>query len=1117
MSNTSYPFKENSNVMNVQGGEKKVMKKILTVALSTAMAFSMFASVAFGDTAVTPQQKFDALAAKGIFNGYPDGSAHLEKEMTRAEFAKVITKLLGLKEVTGTLSYKDKGYDAKNWAVPYIEAVTAAGIMQGQDSVKKIFNFNGKVTIQEMATVLTRALKLEVPANPDNNAADWAKGYVQAAIDKGLISKDANFKANASRSQLVEAAYAIDQANSITFTYKVVDPSNVEFTLSTGEVVKVKLDTPLEANKETEVKFKDAAGNEYTAKVTYVVTTATKVDSVSATNLKEVAVKFDGTVNKNSAETLASYTIEDDSDALQNIKSAQLQSDNKTVVLTLTTNLENQEDYKLTVKNVKGTDTTKTVSATDVAFKPVDSELPTVTSVEGLGNKAIKITFSEPVQSASTVAGTFKLDDSVVSGVISGSGTRTLIVELFSPLSTAEHNLTINNNIKDYAGYNLITTTQKFTVVEDKTAPTIAEVRDVTLEGATVVFSEDVKELQAKTASNYYWMNGTTKHTAASVEPVDGRTYKLTFTDSHKLPAVATDLFVTNVVDYSGNVVADNTKVTVNPVIDQTRPEVVSEIFNDSNELKLTFNKAIDLSTFKTSNVVLKDADGKVVTGVGYTVVEGSVGSSKTLTLKFSKDLGAGTYTIEVSGLRDTTTLQNTLLPYTTTLVAKDQAAPKVVNVNGSGNVYYVTFDRAMDISSSASVLEPENYYLTYTQNGNTRTGKLPSGTNIVPVNGNKGVIITLPTSVTNVSEITIQGVKSASGVYLSGYAQKFGTGDINKAFQAASAYATAKDTVYLKLNQPVSDVVNFTSVTVNGSQVTNAVVDSTDSTLIKLTLGTKLDSTEVPNTVKVVVPAGKLKNLAGADNATIDQTVLDAIAPQVVKNAAGNLTIGNNGSVEFTSNSATIKFQEDVKVKNTAKLVDNIKVVKENGLPLEYGTDFTVSTASADLTNGTDSIALDLSNANYEGKLYVVFENSNGNVVDASANNADTTENTSLAAEGFDTHEATGAITIDASAPTLSGFALKANDANAEVIEVTVSETLNLNDGAAVTGFTVTTNNAAVAPASVKYDKANNKIVITAANDGDFDTTSKVAYTAGNVADVAGNQAAAVAATAVK
>lgn len=65
--------------MNVQGGEKKVMKKILSVALSTAMAFSMFASVAFGETATTPQAKFDALAAKGVLNGYPDGQAHLEK------------------------------------------------------------------------------------------------------------------------------------------------------------------------------------------------------------------------------------------------------------------------------------------------------------------------------------------------------------------------------------------------------------------------------------------------------------------------------------------------------------------------------------------------------------------------------------------------------------------------------------------------------------------------------------------------------------------------------------------------------------------------------------------------------------------------------------------------------------------------------------------------------------------------------------------------------------------------------------------------------------------------------------------------------------------------------
>lgn len=52
--------------------------------------------------------------------------------------------------------------------------------MEGKNVEKKIFDFNGKVTIEEMAKVLTIALKLEVPAEADNSATGWAKGYVQA-------------------------------------------------------------------------------------------------------------------------------------------------------------------------------------------------------------------------------------------------------------------------------------------------------------------------------------------------------------------------------------------------------------------------------------------------------------------------------------------------------------------------------------------------------------------------------------------------------------------------------------------------------------------------------------------------------------------------------------------------------------------------------------------------------------------------------------------------------------------------------------------------------------------------------------------------------------------------
>ena len=82
------------------------MKKSLSLLVAAAMTLTT-ASVAFAargmlSNSATPeltaQQKFDALKELGIFSGYPDGSAGLDKQMTRAEFAKVLTKLTQLEE-----------------------------------------------------------------------------------------------------------------------------------------------------------------------------------------------------------------------------------------------------------------------------------------------------------------------------------------------------------------------------------------------------------------------------------------------------------------------------------------------------------------------------------------------------------------------------------------------------------------------------------------------------------------------------------------------------------------------------------------------------------------------------------------------------------------------------------------------------------------------------------------------------------------------------------------------------------------------------------------------------------------------------------------------------------
>lgn len=542
------------------------MKKILSVALSTAMAFSMFASVAFGDTAVTPQQQFDALKAKGIFNGYPDGSAGLDKEMTRAEFAKVITKLLGLKEITGQLSYTDKNYTAKNWAVPYIEAVTAAGIMEGKNVEKKIFDFNGKVTVAEMATILTRALDLEIPAETDNSAPAWAKGYVQAAINAGLVDAKANFSANASRELLVGAAYSIDQAQSLKVTsYEVSEAGKVvTFKISDGESVKVTLDKALEANKETEVKFtyKD---KEFTEKVTYVVTTATKVESVTATNLKEVVVTYDGKVDKETAEEASNYALKSG----KAIDKVVLSADEKTATITLVGTLTNNKADFLTVSNVKAGD--KVVSAKEVSFTTSDNELPKVESVKSLGTKSVKVVFSEPVQLPEQKS--FELDGKTFFGKVSQPTSRTVILTPYNSaaLSVGDHKLTISS-VKDFANFVSLTSTHDITVAEDTTAPTITEA-SATLETVTVTFSEEVDPDTIK-ASNVYWTSGNSNKEAASFKAIEDNKYKFTFNRTNSLPTGSIAIHVEGVKDYSGNQIAKGTTVNVTPEVDMTRPEV---------------------------------------------------------------------------------------------------------------------------------------------------------------------------------------------------------------------------------------------------------------------------------------------------------------------------------------------------------------------------------------------------------------------------------------------------------------------------------------------------------------------------------------------------------------
>lgn len=729
MSDMSYTTKEESQFMNVQGGEKKVMKKILSVALSTAMAFSMFASVAFGETAkVSPQQAFDALAAKGILNGYPDGKAHLEKDLTRGEFAKIVTKLFGLTEVTGKLSYKDKGYTATNWTVPYVEAVTAAGLMQGQDTVKGIFNYNGKVTVEEVAAVLFRALKMEQPTTTDNNASVWAKGYAQAVINAGLIAKDVNFKSNADRALVVQTAYAADQIGKVpTLTVasaEAVSPTKVVVTFSDKTTANVELTTALVAGVETTINFKHLE-KDYTAKVTLQ---APKVVSVTAPNSKQLVVKFNRAVD---AETIA-----EDGKLIKDVVQVTALSGAPIVTAAgseVTVSADGTEawitfpgleymkgNYTVVVSEKVKTTSGEAIPAFTSIVPVADTVAPTVATINSVAKTTtnkVYVKFSEPVKPAGIIA---YVNGAAATVQRDTYDTFVLTTGNLNSGTTYDVSLT---NVSDFAGNvanpNPIKTS--VTVVSDVAAPVIKSVTPVGDRYVEVKFDKKINKDSLVGNVRLLDANGESKGVFSVITSSDSDTIKLKSPLS-ALPTSGTFtgsiVFGQSVRDTLGNTLSAAATQAITFTKDTSAPGVTSATYS-SKGLVLKFTEEVLLDKAATNNkqiVVINNKTGQQAALVN--VKDGALSTDKK-TLTYGVSLSGSDYTLRLpQGLvTDDTFTMNAFAATTINLTIEsttvgDATRPEVVSITahdkdvaGSviADVYYDV--KITDLASDSSGL----------------------------------------------------------------------------------------------------------------------------------------------------------------------------------------------------------------------------------------------------------------------------------------------------------------------------------------------------------------------------------------------------------------------------
>ncbi|OXM85721.1 glycerophosphodiester phosphodiesterase family protein [Paenibacillus rigui] len=144
------------------------------------------------------QADIELLANKLIVDGAAENRFDPDRHMTRAEFAALLVRALGLESASGKASFSD--VKAADWYAAPVAAAASAGLLGGYEDGS--FRPNKGITREEQAAMMVRAMAYAgidagvSPAKQDEALAAfkdakqivWAKAEVAAALQAGLLN-----------------------------------------------------------------------------------------------------------------------------------------------------------------------------------------------------------------------------------------------------------------------------------------------------------------------------------------------------------------------------------------------------------------------------------------------------------------------------------------------------------------------------------------------------------------------------------------------------------------------------------------------------------------------------------------------------------------------------------------------------------------------------------------------------------------------------------------------------------------------------------------------------------------------------------------------------------------
>ncbi len=237
------------------------MKKVLAALISATMLFGMtsgvFAAVSTDVANTKYEEPATVLGALNIMVGDKDtGKFRPEDNLKRSEFAKIAVNTLGLESVALASNFKTKFPDvaADHWANGFINVAVNQGLIVGDENGN--FRPDDTISYAEAVTVLVRMLGYEPSAL---SKGSWPTGHLvtgaQIGITKGVSATN---NAAITRGMVAQMSYnslTIDLMEQTGYgsdvNYEVVDKTILEDKLDVQEVegqVTATADTRLSGN-----------------------------------------------------------------------------------------------------------------------------------------------------------------------------------------------------------------------------------------------------------------------------------------------------------------------------------------------------------------------------------------------------------------------------------------------------------------------------------------------------------------------------------------------------------------------------------------------------------------------------------------------------------------------------------------------------------------------------------------------------------------------------------------------------------------------------------------------------------------------------------------------------